>query len=715
MKLIGPISAGLVLVVLLAAFRILLDPPILQDFRHNVFDQYQRLSPRPYQPVPVRIIDIDDESLARLGQWPWPRDLLAQLIERLGQLGSATIALDMVFAEPDRLSPAHLLTRWPELSAQLELSSANTETPLPDFDQILAQTIAQYPVVGGFALNHNPNEARPPSKDLALIGASPERIVPTYPGAVVNLPLLQQAFSGVGSFAAKRTDRDAVVRRIPLVQFHQQRLVPSLSLEALRVVQKANTIAVRSETYQNQAQLERIRVGAFEVPVNADGSFWLHYTDPGVNRRLPAWQILQNDVAELQRLAPLLNGHIVFIGTSGLGLEDFATTPLVTALPGVELHAQALEQMLSGWFLQRPFWAAAVETLFILILGIALVIFMPRIGPLWCAAVGSVALALALGSSWLAFTQYRLLLDPVFPALAVLVIYIVMSLLAYVRTELQRYQIRRAFAQYMAPQMLQQLEEDPKRLQLGGESREMTFLFTDIAGFTSLSENIPPEQLLPILNRYLDGACNVVTEHSGYINKIIGDAIFAIFNAPFDQADHAQRAVNCALALDHFSREFASELKQQNIEFGITRIGVNTGTATVGNFGGTRRFEYTALGDAVNTAARLESANKLLGTHICVAETTVAQCQSTAFRPLGKLLLRGKNVAVEAFEPLTATELDQPGLNDYLDAYQRLCNADHSALAAFQKLAETCPDDPVVSLHIQRLNQGVEHTTIQVS
>jgi adenylate cyclase len=330
--------------------------------------------------------------------------------------------------------------------------------------------------------------------------------------------------------------------------------------------------------------------------------------------------------------------------------------------------------------------------------------------------VAALAIAAALGCSWLAFSRARLLLDPVFPALAVLAIYLLMSLLAYIRTELQRYQLRRAFAQYLAPQLLRELEEHPQQLRLGGEAREMTFLFTDIAGFTNLTEATPPARLVPLLNRYLDGVCTIVIEHGGYIDKIIGDAVFAIFNAPAPQPEHARLAVECALAIDRFARDFSADMQQQSIPFGKTRIGVNTGTATVGNFGGQRRFDYTAHGDAVNTAARLEAANKQLGTNICVAGTTVAQCHSVSFRPVGTLLLRGKSTGVETFEPV-ADDDDAAGilrLAHYRHAYDLLQRGDPAAIGAFQELELDYPDDPVVALHRQRLSTSTCGTLIRV-
>lgn len=711
MKWLNPAIVGAMLVTLLALLRIW-DPIPLQELRHSVFDTYQRVNPRPYQPAPVRIIDIDSDSLTRIGQWPWSRNIVAQLIDRTGQAGAAAIVLDMVFAEPDRLSPSRIFTQDPTLRALLDLPQNSV---FPDYDQQLAQTMSQYPVVGGFALSRIPDDAQPLSDHIAYAGVRPHPAVPAYAGAIVNLPVLEQSLTGNGSFTAERQDHDAVVRRIPMIFRKGEQLLPSLSVEALRVSDAAQTTVLRSLKMRDQVQLERLRVGQFEVPLTANGEFWVHYTRAVPERSIPAWQLLQPAAGE-QSIEFDFTGQTVFIGTSANGLGDFANTALGSTLPGVEVHALALEQMMLGWFLERPASAAALETLSFIVLGLSLVILIPRMGPIWGAGAALTVGLLAITLSWLAFTRWRLLFDPLFPFLSILLIYFPMSIWSYIRAQRQHRQLRRAFSTYLAPELLRQLERNPEKLRLGGESRELTLLFTDIAGFTQLSESTSPDKLVTMLNEYLNGACEIVIRHGGYVDKIIGDAVFAIFNAPSEQPDHAQRGVDCALALDQFARQYSAELQSKNIPFGKTRIGVNTGYVTVGNFGGNRRFDYTAFGDAVNTAARLESANKMLGTNICIAETTVELCRNTGFRPIGTLFLRGKSVGVETFEPLSeSSSPESPQVRQYRQAYRLLQNEDERAHAAFQALLADYPEDSLVVLHAKRLDDGYSDTVIGVS
>ncbi|MEO1250320.1 MAG: adenylate/guanylate cyclase domain-containing protein, partial [Pseudomonadota bacterium] len=252
------------------------------------------------------------------------------------------------------------------------------------------------------------------------------------------------------------------------------------------------------------------------------------------------------------------------------------------------------------------------------------------------------------------------------------------------------------------------------KLELGGEQREMTFLFTDIAGFTAFAENIDPAVLTKTLNAYLDQMCQIVMAHGGTIDKIVGDAVHALFNAPIDQPDHAQRAVTCGLALDAFGKEFAQRMRADGLNFGHTRIGINTGRCVVGNFGGSQRFDYTAHGDAINTAARLEAANKHLGTTICVAGSTADQCRDIAFRPIGSLLLQGRQRGLDTFEPIPASEGKSQRFHDYNSAFALISAAAPEALQAFGNLVGRYPQDRLAAMHFRRLSDGQAGTEFRV-
>ncbi len=279
----------------------------------------------------------------------------------------------------------------------------------------------------------------------------------------------------------------------------------------------------------------------------------------------------------------------------------------------------------------------------------------------------------------------------------------------------QREYIKRAFERFLSPAVVDELINNPNNLSLGGERAEISCVFTDLAGFTTLIETHEPTEVLPQLNRYLDGLCKIVLKHEGTIDKIVGDALHAFFGAPVKQSDHAQRAVSCAMELDRYARAFASEEKASGFGFGQTRIGVHTGVAVVGNFGGESFFDYTAHGDVVNTTARMESANKHLGTTVCVSDKTKELCMSVEFRPVGQLLLKGKSVPVSAFEPIDSTLPKRCPIDAYLPMYELIREQSASAAAEIAQLIETYPDDALLSLYAARIEAGFNGVVIDAT
>ncbi len=400
-------------------------------------------------------------------------------------------------------------------------------------------------------------------------------------------------------------------------------------------------------------------------------------------------------------------GKIVLIG-SDLTLQDHHLTPFDIGftrgggMPGVMVHAHGLAQLLDGRR-ARPLsqWQEAFVVLLFSALGVVLAFAGFGIGVKASAGI------LSLGIGWIgAFALFQHggpNLPLVVPTLA-LAGSMGCGMGAQWRKErAQRRFIRSAFEKFLAPAIVRQLESDPSRLRLNGESRIMTFLFTDIADFTALMEQRDPSSVVPVINDYLDQACSIVLRHGGTIDKIVGDALVVFFNAPLDQHDHAERAVACAFELDAFAQAHRQHQAADGIALGRTRIGINTGTALVGNFGGHVRFDYTAHGDAINTASRLESANKVLGTNICIGRATVEKCTKFHFRPMGELILKGKTEAVEVFEPLTKAEADSPKMRRYLDAYRLMQQEGDGAADAFIELATKFPDDPLFEFHAGRL------------
>jgi adenylate cyclase len=680
---------------------VVLDPLALQALRHQGFDQYQRWQPREYERLPVRIIDIDEASLEKIGQWPWPRTQLAQLVEQLGSQGVTAIGFDVLFAEPDRTSPGRASADWP-LSAGAKAMLAG----LPDQDTVFAQAIARHNVVLGFSVRRGDTSP----KEQAAVPHAPYRYVwmgepslqalHAFSGAVPSLPQLEAAAQGNGALTFI-PDGDGVVRRVPLVLALGDNPVPSLSAELLRVAQGVNHHILKRAEGAAPA-LALVRIGPLSLPINARGEMWLHYTTAQAQRYVPAWQVLaaQADPA-------LLEGHIVLVGSSAQGLMDLRLNPLGRIMPGVEAHAQVLEQALSGHFLNRPSWAQAAEAILV-VLGCIVVVWIGIFVPaLWAAGSYLTLVAGVLWGGWWAFSSHRLLLDSFTPALALTVAFVLASLCRHFWSEREQRWIKAAFSRYVSPNRVEYLMNNPGQLELGAKRQHCSFIFTDLAGFTTLMESIDPGAAVTLLNRYLEEMISIAFRHQGTLDRIVGDALAIMFSAPVVQTDHAQRALDCAMEMHAFATAYAMDLQSKGMAFCDTRIGVHSGEVIVGNFGGNAIFDYRALGDPVNTAARLEGVNKYLGTRICVSETTLSACGSFDVRPVGRLVLKGKRMALQVFEPLpdpmpsgyAPTAL-------YQSAYQAMRHRDAVAAELFNQLREAYPSDPLVVLYCARLGQG---------
>lgn len=682
-------------------------PDPFERMRTALSDAAERAAPRIRDAgaSPVRIVDIDDASLARLGQWPWPRATVARMVAALQDLGAAAIALDMVFSEPDRTSPANLAAGWlAEHGRPLD-----TGGPLPDYDRTFADTIARGRVVLGYGLLPADNGARRiATPAIATIGSDPRATIPAFAGAVPNLAILDAVAAGHGSFAIA-AGRDEIVRRLPLIAVQGGDLVPGLAVEALRVAQGEDALALRTETAQDGTVTGyHLRIGALDVPLDAQGGYRLHHAGTLARGAIPAWRLLDPEVAA--GLKQTIAGRIVLIGTSATGLSDLRPTPLNAFEPGVAIHAEAIEQIVSGIHPVRPAWATGAEIVAALGLALVLALVTAFASLRLAGALALLLPAAILAAAWLAFTRQHLLVDPGLPVMAMVAAFVATMLARHLLTERDAARLKAAFTHYLSPDLVQALARDPGRLKLGGETRPMTFLFTDLEGFTAMTESRGAEALVSLLNAYLDGLCGVAMAHGGTVDKIVGDAVHVMFNAPLDQPDHAERAVSCALAIDAFAVAFATGRRARGVPFGATRIGVNTGPAVVGNFGGARRFDYTAHGDAINTAARLEAANKALGTRICVSGSTVSACPGLPFRPIGSLTLRGKANAVPVFDPLPADRAGDAFVRDYCAAFLRLDTEGDGA--PIELLHAARPDDPVLALHARRLRAGERTTRI---
>jgi adenylate cyclase len=630
------------------------DPAPVARLRAVVFDTYQQISPRAYDPnLPVRIVDIDEESLTRIGQWPWPRTVLAELVNRLGENGAAAIGFDMVFPEPDRLSPATALQSWPQ-SADLALLRQAAEK-LPSNDQVFAEAIGKAPVVLGFVAVPRGGSIPETKAGFAFAGDDPKLFVPRYPGAAASLPILQEKAAGTGSINWL-PEHDQIIRRVPMLVTVGDKLYPAFAADLLRLGQGASTYMVKSsgasgeKAYGEKTGIVAIRVGEFEVPTEANGQMWVRFTRHAKQRFLPAWRVLNGKIGKEE-----IEGRLILIGTSAAGLLDLRATPLDASVPGVELHAQAIEQIVQGAFLLRPDFATAAELLYILVLGALIAFLIYRSGALTGAVLGAASIAAVIALSWFAFDASGWLVDPIYPAFALAAVYLTGTLYVFLRTERERNRVRHAFGHYMAPALVERLAGDPSRLKLGGETRDMTLLFSDVRGFTSISEGLDAEGLTRFLNTLFTPLSNIILEEQGTIDKFMGDAVMAYWNAPLDDPDHPQHACRAALRMmeqmGDLNRHWQDEAQAEGRTFPPVKIGIglNTGICCVGNLGTETRFDYSVIGDNVNVASRLEGQSKIYDVVVIAGESTAARAPDFAFLELDLLKVKGKTEATRIY------------------------------------------------------------------
>jgi len=619
-----------------------------------VFDTYQRLSPRTHGGAPVLIVDIDEQSIARIGQWPWPRSTLASMIDHLGALGAAAIVFDIVFSAPDRTSPARVLQRA-DIGAAL--AESDVDWSALDHDRQFAEALARNPSVAGALLSPDvePGTIPPGKTGFSFGGTHPTAYLPDVGGVLTNLPSFDAAATGIGMISY-RPEFDGVIRRVPLLFHADGALIPALSVEVLRVAQEASGIVARStgasgEMDTGRAAMVALKVGHFEVPTDADGSLWVYYTDGSGVRVLPAHHLSGAQVDPA--LADQVAGHIVLMGSSAQGLRDQRATPISASVAGVTIHAEIIDQILSGVWLNRPDWAPGLEiaaTVLLGLLAIAAIPFLPvALNTVWALLLAGGAVLLC----WFGFADYRLLLDPVPAVSAILVSFGAASAARLLVTENRERFVRQAFGQYLAPALVDRIARNPDELTLGGESRELTLLFCDIRGFTGISERLDPTELTRLLNDFLTPMTDVLLRNGATIDKYMGDAVMAFWNAPVRQDDHAASACRAALemlaALDTLNAGRTEPLR--------IGIGLNSGICCVGNLGSTQRFSYSAIGDAVNVAARIESITKQYAVSNLVSETTAAHAPLVPKLEVDRVRVVGRAEPLTIFVLLTEADL----------------------------------------------------------
>ena len=603
----------------------------------------------------VVIVDIDEKSLKELGQWPWSRNKFAKVIDNLTSMGAGVIGLDIVFAERDNSSPVKVMRE-----AGLELKG------LPDYDKIAADSIGNSPTILGyiFALE---NDGIKPSGSPAVSSIVVEKgrgevdfLINPY-RATLNIPQIQNAAYSSGFFNTV-PDSDGIVRSVPLLMRYDGVVYPALSLEMVRAAAGVKKI----EVFYDEIGVRGVAIGKIEIPTDRFGRLLVNYRGPAKTfKYISAADIYSGKIDKKE-----IEGKFVLIGTSAAGLLDLRATPFDSVYPGVEAHANAIDNMLKGDFMYRPSWAegANVALIFATVAATVAVVSFASAG------ISSVLFVLLAGS--LLYFEYFMLfndgivLNVLFPLMAMSLTFVSLTLMNYFLESRQKDFIKAKFAKKVSPAVVEDLLKHSDMNSFEIKEKFVTIFFSDIRGFTTLSEAMgSPKALIGLLNEYMTPMVDIIVKSKGTVDKFIGDAIMAYWNAPNEVANHQDAAVSSAVtqikALQELNKRLIEE-KKPTIDIGI---GINTGDVTVGEMGSYGRADYTIIGDPVNLASRLEGLNKPYHSHIIISEFTKSGLKNDyIIRELDLVRVKGKHEPVAIFEVLDFGVPDE-GQKKELDSY----------------------------------------------
>jgi adenylate cyclase len=677
-----PVAVGLVTLTVFLAATILLPRTVSETLRDSAFDLVlagdQPLRRPVASDLKVMVVDIDRASIDALGAWPWPRATMARLVEAVASGRPAAIAIDVLFAVPDDRSPAALARQLGSLTGHAEISAMGDS--LPDGDKLLAQAISSIPVALGFVLDPDSDRALP-GAPIVSRGSLPFDDLWQTRGAIGPTPPLADAAGGLGALSLPGST-DGAIRQVPIFVAVGGLLMPGLAAEALRLASGASSYFIEGEP-------PTLVVGSRRVALSHDGLLRLTPTPPGrrVARTLSAIDVLQGRF-DRDRLKDAL----VLLGGSAPELDGLRRTPADPLTPSVQIQADAVEQMVAGRVPGTLTAAPVTQPLTVLSIGALAVVLGAALSP----AAGSAILTAAIALLWIAAIAVSgladRLTDPLTPSIAAALVFAVTAGTAYSVTRRREALIHHRLEQHLSPAVVRRIVERPDLVKLTGEQRQVTSLFTDIEDFTATMHRAGPEELVTTLDQYFEGVAGIVIAHGGMIDKIVGDGVHALFNAPLDLDDHPQHAIECAIAIQAWSEGFRQSSPAAAIGLGRTRIGLEAGPAIVGDVGIQSKLDYTAHGDAVNMAARLQACNKELGSTICVGPGAAAQCGAPLLRPLGRLVVRGREEPVAVFEPWP--DDTPPAWRDtYLKAYAMLDRDAAHAAALLEKLIAERPAD----------------------
>ncbi|GAB6038335.1 adenylate/guanylate cyclase domain-containing protein [Fundidesulfovibrio butyratiphilus] len=694
------------------------DPPSWLTFLdYKVYDTL--LLARPHPPVgelPV-VVDLDEKSLAKVGQWPWPRYMVGYLLGRLKQYGVAAVGMDIVFSEPDQTSPERIKTQLKKFLGQ-DMDFAGLNPGLRDNDQLLANTLAQGPNVLGYFFTFRPEDnvmgpeakacALPPARVAISRSASAVGVEPRINQAlsvVCPLPELVQAAKWAGFFNSF-PDHDNIVRWVPLVIAWKGTAYPSLAVATLMRAFGDKTAILRVERDEyglqdNTLQLDLGPYGKRVIPLDKNGRMLLDFRGPA--KTYPYYSAV--DIIEGKIPPEALAGKIVFIGTSVRGLEDIRATPMDQSFVGVEAHTTIADMILSGRYLRHPVESWVLECALVLVLGLGVTIMLILTRSVWVGVASLLAGAAIWMGSQEALNHQDLYISPLSPLLVLGANFTLLTFIKFIREERQKRFIQSAFSHYLSPKVVDEIVSEPDKLTLTGEEKEVSILFCDVRGFTTISEKLTPSQVVALLHAYLTPMTRLIIANSGTLDKFIGDAIMAFWNAPLDVPDHPRLAVSTALAmLDELDRLNVGFREHYGFEIRVG-IGLNVGPVRVGNFGSLDLFDYTLIGDNVNLCSRLEGLTKYYHQKLLVTDSMKRGAgDGFLYQEVDRVLVKGKHepVTIHTVYPLSRADAMADELTRWSQALADYRGGRFQEALTLLEVLEAETGSELYSLYIER-------------
>ncbi len=594
--------------------------------QNSIFDHYQNIAPRISDTNHVYIIDIDEISLGKIGQWPWPRYIFSDLIEILNsEYKVAAIGFDILFSEVDRLSPNLI---FKEINKKKDINiDPKVILNFDDYDTIFGNSINDAKnIVLSISLNSNTSENKYIKKSSqSLVGGDPMGNLIINENFVSNLEVFSKKAAGQG-FINSAMDVDGIIRKVPVISTlksfldKKSYIVPSFGFELLRVAQNSNNFIIKSNKFGSLVYPIAIKNKEFTHKLDKSGNAWIKFSKFPQNRLIPINKILDKSYK-----GPLKN-KIVIVGSSAAGLKDSILTPLESNIIGSEIHAQYIENAINNSFLEKPSYVNGLEIFFTIIFSIIIIFVVYYKSAIFSSILSLFFSLILICSSWFSFNYLNILVDPSLSLISAIGTWIIMTSIVYLDEQKEKRFLKNAFGRYLSPYMVEELSKNPNQLKLAGDNKIITVMFCDIRNFTSISETFvnKPEELTNILNNILNPLSEIILKHNGTIDKYMGDCIMAFWNAPLDNSEHGSDALLCSLEMIDSIKKLNFEIKNKfEVEEIAIGIGLNSGLATVGNMGSNLRLDYSIIGDCVNLCSRLEGQSKLLSVPIVIGENLV--------------------------------------------------------------------------------------------